>query len=34
MYFLGIDTSTTGSKALLIDERGEVGAGNESLLSV
>ncbi|HVF24341.1 MAG TPA: FGGY family carbohydrate kinase, partial [Anaerolineales bacterium] len=24
MYFLGIDTSTTGSKALLIDERGEV----------
>lgn len=23
-YFLGIDTSTTGSKALLIDERGEV----------
>jgi len=24
MYFLGIDTSTTSSKALLIDERGEV----------
>jgi L-ribulose-5-phosphate 4-epimerase len=24
MYFLGIDTSTTLSKALLIDERGEV----------
>src|SRR5512139_946066 len=23
-YFLGIDTSTTSSKALLIDERGEV----------
>jgi xylulokinase len=23
-YFLGIDTSTTGSKALIIDERGEV----------
>jgi xylulokinase len=23
-YFLGIDTSTTGSKALLVDERGEV----------
>jgi xylulokinase len=23
-YFLGVDTSTTGSKALLIDERGEV----------
>ena len=23
-YFLGIDTSTTGSKALVIDERGEV----------
>ena len=23
-YFLGIDTSTTGSKALLIDEHGEV----------
>ena len=24
MYFLGIDTSTTSSKALLVDERGEV----------
>src|SRR5262245_51108761 len=24
MYFLGIDTSTTGSKALIIDENGEV----------
>lgn len=24
MYFLGIDTSTTSSKALLIDEHGEV----------
>jgi len=24
MYFLGIDTSTTSSKALLIDERGDV----------
>jgi xylulokinase len=24
MYFLGVDTSTTSSKALLIDERGEV----------
>ena len=24
MYFLGIDTSTTASKALLIDEQGEV----------
>ena len=24
VYFLGIDVSTTGSKALLIDERGEV----------
>lgn len=24
MYFLGIDTSATSSKALLIDERGEV----------
>ena len=24
MYFLGIDTSTTSSKALLIDERGEI----------
>jgi sugar (pentulose or hexulose) kinase len=23
-YFLGIDTSTTASKALIIDERGEV----------
>ena len=23
-YFLGIDTSTTSSKALLIDEKGEV----------
>jgi sugar (pentulose or hexulose) kinase len=23
-YFLGIDTSTTGSKALIIDEQGEV----------
>ena len=26
MYFLGIDTSTTSSKALLIDEKGEVAA--------
>jgi len=26
MYFLGIDTSTTSSKALLIDEQGEVAA--------
>jgi xylulokinase len=26
MYFLGIDISTTGSKALLMDERGEVNA--------
>jgi len=25
-YFLGIDVSTTGSKALLVDERGEVAA--------
>src|SRR5512147_835499 len=24
MYFLGIDTSTTSSKALIIDERGDV----------
>jgi sugar (pentulose or hexulose) kinase len=24
MYFLSIDTSTTSSKALLIDERGEL----------
>jgi xylulokinase len=29
-YFLGIDTSTTGSKALLIDERGEVIAAASS----
>ena len=26
MYFLGIDVSTTATKALLIDERGEVAA--------
>jgi xylulokinase len=30
MYFLGIDTSTTGSKALIIDERGEVIASASS----
>jgi xylulokinase len=30
MYFLGIDTSTTGSKALIIDERGEVVATSSS----
>ncbi|MBN8658648.1 MAG: hypothetical protein J0M11_23125, partial [Anaerolineae bacterium] len=24
VYFLGIDTSTTSSKALIIDEKGEV----------
>ena len=29
-YFLGIDTSTTGSKALIIDERGEVIAAASS----
>jgi xylulokinase len=29
-YFLGIDVSTTGSKALLVDERGEVAASAAS----
>ena len=33
-YFLGVDVSTTGAKALLIDEKGKVAASATTALTL